>query len=70
MKKIKITSKTASRIFLSAAFAAIFCVILSFLIFDFEMTESLSLFYRDAIGSSTFSFTLFLGVHISELKKQ
>lgn len=70
MKKIKITSKTACGIFLSAAFLLISCVILSFLIFDFEMTECLSLFYRDAIGCSAFSFTLFLGVHISELKKQ
>ncbi len=70
MKKIKITSKTACGIFLSAALLSILCVILSFLIFDFEMTESLSLFYRDAIGCSVFSFTLFLGVHISELKKQ
>ena len=70
MKKIKITSNTACGIFLSAALLSILCVILSFLIFDFEMTESLSLFYRDAIGCSAFSFTLFLGVHISELKKQ
>ena len=70
MKKIKITSKTACEIFLSAALLSISCVILSFLIFDFGMTESLSLFYRDAIGCSAFSFTLFLGVHISELKKR
>ena len=70
MKKIKITSKTACGIFLSAALLSILCVILSFLILDFEMTESLSLFYRDVIGCSVFSFTLFLGVHISELKKQ
>ncbi len=70
MKKIKITPEVAKKTFLAAAFAVIFCVIVSLSAFSFEMTESLSLFFRDAIGCSVLSFVLYLGVHISEVKKQ
>lgn len=70
MKKIKITHEIAKNTFLAAAFAVMFCVIVSLSAFSFEMTGSLSLFFRDAIGCSAFSFTLYLGVHISEVKKR
>lgn len=61
---MKISPKFTACFFLAAAYVTVCGVIASFICFDFEMTKDLSLFYKDIIGSSVFSFVLYLGVTV------
>lgn len=68
MKKIKITSGAARKVFFTAAFLSALCVIFTLAFFEFEMTSALSLAYKDAVGCSVLSFTLYLGVLFTDKK--